>query len=56
MNIDENSIFTILNALYDRRDKIAILLQTFDKNDILLNSVYRNELNEINELIKKLTR
>ena len=56
MNIEENSIFTILNALHDRRDKIAFLLNSFEKSDYLLNNIYRNELTEIDELIKKFTR
>ena len=56
MNIDENKIFIILNSLHDRKDKIAILLNSFSKTDILLNNIYRTELNEINEIINELTR
>lgn len=56
MNIEDNKIFIILNALYDRRDKVASLLNTFANNDYLLNKIYRNELDQINELIKELTR
>ena len=54
--IEQTKIFTLLNALFCRRDQVENLLLSFDKNDTLLNNVYNNELNEIDTLINELTK